>query len=312
MSGRQWFGCIICGVALLVETGCQAPMRSGVVSSKQPCELRHLNVVAEAAEASSVRAQSQETILHDSGEFSRALVPDNQETSVSPNTTQKSSGYSTTGSGRLGKPYVSFGISKARSGRELFRSVYGDTSIFDASVNVPINQIADLWIGGSVGDSLNQSTVVGFPTTSTAQLTRIAIGFNQHVSDTLVVNPYFGVTFGYNTQNFRSTNQIDPSDFFEVDAESFTWTLKVGCETNATERMSVRLGIYAGGLVSDDRSFSGPWGSREVSEPEQDDFDPGIVLSSAVWLNDRCFIAFGANFDFDDDVSFGVGGGFGY
>ena len=67
--------------------------------------------------------------------------------------------------------------------------------------------------------------------------------------------------------------------------------------------MSIRLGLRTG------KGFGLSFNQGLPIIPE---WQTGIRLSSAVWLTDNFFIDGGAILDFNDDVSLGAGGGFGF
>jgi hypothetical protein len=163
--------------------------------------------------------------------------------------------------------------------------------------NIPIDQRTDIRFGGSFSSSSKQSTVEGIPVKATGNSEGIWVGFKNRLSDDPVANPFFGGSLSYRSANVRMANPNNPADYFEIDDDWFGWGLSVGCDVNASEKMSIRLGFGIG------RSFDA---DSDV------DLDPGGFLSSAVWLTDQFFIDFGAHFDVDDDVSFGGGASYSF
>ena len=297
MSGRPWFGCTLVGLALLLVTGCQSPTGSAVVSSGQPRQLRQLSEVADTSEPSSVRAQNSEATLGISESADSLLIPASHSTSTSSRLPSKTSGYRSAGSGRLGKPYVRFGLANSRSGDEIIRSMAGNKSTYKAMANIPIDQRTDIRFGGRFVSFSKQSTVEGIPVKATGNGEGIWVGFRNRLSDDPVVNPFFSGSLGYSSGNVRLANPNNPADYYEEDVDQFDWGLSVGCELNTSEKMSIRLGFGIG---------------RSFDADSDEGVDPGGFLSSAVWITDQFFIDFGANFDLDDDVSFGGGTGYSF
>jgi len=169
-----------------------------------------------------------------------------------------------------------------------------------ANVNVPIDQLTDFQMQGEILDASGETTFAGTPTRISANREIIGVGIQRRSGDNSVVNPYFGGSLAYQ----RLRGQMEPSsEYGDFQMSSFLWNLDLGCEVSASEKMSIRLGLRTGKGFG----FSNNQGLPIIPE-----WQTGIRLSSAVWLTDNFFIDGGATLDFNDDVSLGAGGGFGF